>query len=285
MKSQSQQSNRQEKSFRRLYFEHMRASSSMNLPRTSARVAASALTLVLGSASAQQQAPALSTVKNLRLGMTLEEASNADKTALCQEFGGRTASCVLYISVAQVPSKVQLELVTTAPRMDLATPKGPEPPQYEEVPTLTASDRRNGIAVAPAAAEAIARNAERKRSYTHRMKLYEAARRETQARFDAQFKVAKIEVSFGSDQHSVFRQAYIAKFGRPATSKQATYRNAMNATFETTEDRWKDERANVTLYQRCLSTDKSCLVIESIDLAPYVLDASKADVSDRVQDL
>lgn len=235
---------------------------------------ACALALALGNASAQQP-PALGTLKSFRIGMTLAEARKADETAFCQESAGRTASCVLDMTVAQVPSKVVLELVTTAPRVDLATPKGP---QYEKVPALTASDRRNGLTAAPAAAEAIARNAERKR-------IYEAARREAQVRFEAQFKVASIYVSFASDQHGAFRQAYIAKFGGPAVSKQVTYRNAMNATFESTEDRWKDAGTNVTLHQHCESTVRSCLVIASIDLAPYVLEARKAETRARTQDL
>lgn len=264
----------------------MRASRRETQLRACRRIAETcALTLILGSAHAQQQPPTLGTLKNLRLGMTMAEANRADETAACHESKGRTASCLLFITVAQVPSKVVLELVTTAPRAEMAAPKAPIAPRYEVVPTLTSSDRRNGVTTVPGAAETIARNVERQRGYGDRIKVYEAAKREAQSRFETQFKVAKIHVSFGSDRHGSFRQAYIAKFGRPATSKLITYRNAMNAAFEGTEDHWEDAVADVTLYQRCESTVQSCLVIESADLAPYMLEASKAAVRDRVQDL
>lgn len=246
---------------------------------------ACACVLTLGSASAESAPSVLGTLKSIRLGMTLAEAGKADETAVCPEPGARIASCLLYITVAQVPSNVALTLVTTAARAELVIPKAPAAPQYEDVPALTSSDLRNGLTVAVGAAEAVARNAEKKRRYGERLRGYEAAKRDARARFEAQFKVARIHVSFRSDQHGAFRQAYIAKFGQPATSKQMTYRNAMNASFEGIEDQWSDASVEVRLYQRCESIDQSCLVVEAVDLAPYVRAANEADIRDRVEDL
>jgi hypothetical protein len=243
-----------------------------------------ACALAFGSASAVSQLP-LGTLKNLRIGMTWAEVTDADESAVCQEPKGRTSTCLVHITVAQVPSRVVIALVTTAPRAEFVIPKAPKAPQYEEVPSPTASDRRNGLTAAPGAAASAARNAERRRAYGDSVKVYEAARRAARARYEAQFKVAQIHVSFRSDQYEPFRRAYIAKFGQPAASKQVTYRNAMNATFEGTEDQWKSASADVALYQRCESTDRACLVIESIGLAPYVREANDLEVRDRVKDL
>lgn len=239
--------------------------------------------LMLTTATVLGQTASLGQLKNLRLGMTLTEARASDETTTCQEPRGRITSCLLYISVAQVTSKVVLELVNTGSAV-IAMPKAPAAPQYEGVPRPTAADRRNGT-LPTGADEAMARNNEKKRKYAEAVRVYESAKHKARAERESQFKVARIHVSFVANQYAPFREAYIAKFGQPTSSKSATYRNAMNATFEGAEDTWKDAETSVALYERCESIDRSCLVVDSIGLAPYVQAARNAEVRERADDL
>lgn len=196
-----------------------------------------------------------------------------------------TAQCVLYTTVAQVPASIRMRLVTTAARSPMVLPKAPVEPAYEEIPEPAASERRNGVRVAAGAAEAAARNAEKQRQYSLRMKEHAAAAKRARVQYEAQYKLAIVRATIDSRSFGDLREAYISKFGPPVQSESAVFRNAFNAEFEGTEDRWFDSAARVALVERCGKLDKSCLLIESIALENAVRRVDEAERRERTNDL
>lgn len=193
------------------------------------------------------QAADLSALKNLRVGMSMEQIESLTGEGFtglgCSEYGTTGECADPTVTVAAIPGQLTVYLVNTA--------KNPPAP-------LTSAERR---------------------SITDEQK---AARRAAAAK---DLKIAAMRVIINSDDHDELLSALRTRNGPVSTASESAYANAFGAVVSGITSHWGDGDVGVDLYQRCGRIDESCLYIQSASLVKLLRRFEEPSTKDRQKDL